>query len=65
MKKTQIILNTRKSSLKSLDLKLRQINPEGKRRFFILTDENVLEHCLPTLIYNVPELESATSSNCR
>ena len=59
MKKTQIILNTRKSSLKSLDLKLRQINPEGKRRFFILTDENVLEHCLPTLIYNVSELESA------
>ena len=59
MKKTQIILNSKKSSLISLNQRLRKINPDRDRRYFILTDENVLEHCLPSLIYNVPELESA------
>lgn len=59
MTKTQILLPRRQSSLKSLDKKLKTLNPDHRRKYFILTDENILEHCLPTLIYNVPELESA------
>ena len=56
---SQLILSNRQSALKTLDRRLKKLNPDHNRKYFILTDENVLEHCLPTLIYNVSELESA------
>lgn len=59
MAKTQIILSNRQSALKLLDRKLKKLNDDHSRKYFILTDENVLEHCMPTLICNVTELEEA------
>lgn len=59
MNKTQTILPGRQSALKVLNRKLKKINADHNVKYFILTDENVLEHCLPTLIYNVSELENA------
>ena len=59
MTKSQILISGRQSALKALDRKLKKLNADHSRKYFILTDENVLEHCLPTLIYNVTELEEA------
>lgn len=59
MAKTQIILSNRQSALKLLDRKLKKLNSDHSRKYFIITDENVLEHCMPTLICNVTELEEA------
>ena len=59
MSKTQTILSSRQSALKILNHKLKKLNPERNRKYFILTDKNVLEHCLLTLIDNVSELRKA------
>ncbi len=59
MTNQKIIISNRLSALKTLDRRLKKLNAERKRKYFILTDENVLEHGLPTLVYNVQELENA------
>ena len=54
-----IVISNRQSALKSLDRRLKKMNADHSRKIFILTDENVLQHCLPLLVYNTPELEDA------
>ena len=59
MPTNKLILPNRLSPLKRLNGSLKRLNNDGSRKYFILTDENVLEHCLPTLVCNVTEFENA------
>lgn len=57
--RTKLIFPKRGSALKTLDRYLNTLNISGEHKFFILVDTNTLDHCLATLICNVPTLENA------
>lgn len=55
----RIIFPLRGSALKSLNRLLVSLQVDKPRKYFILTDENTLNHCMPALICSCPVLEEA------